>query len=195
MAAFGVATLVGVGYVIGKKIIEKRREEEDLFFEFDGDYDDLMGEDGIDVEVFIEDCDECKAGKECKGNYGDKIKDAALFAVGAFKTGADKFGETIQDIKSKDMVKKGEQTIDAVKETSGNIKNDIKREVEDLKCMVASINDEQAPNEKVEDLFESAINAGEAAAGAVADAAEAVVDAVTDKVADVADALKDEDEI
>jgi hypothetical protein len=40
------------------------------------------------------------------------------------------------------MVSKGEQTVGAVKETGGNIKNDIKREVEDLKCMVAAINEE-----------------------------------------------------
>jgi hypothetical protein len=149
MAAFGVATLVGVGYVIGKKIAQKMREdEEDLYdIEFDGldDLEGLMDEDGIDVGVYVKEC------KECKEGYSDKIKKASLFAVGAIKTGADKFGETIQDIKSKDMVKKGEETVHAMKETGDNIKNDIKREVEDLKCMVKSINEED--NDNGDELF------------------------------------------
>ena len=144
-AAFGVATLVGVGYIIGKKITEKRRDEED-FFDFEG---------------FDEDCNCCDCetdvGVYAKESYGDKIRKASLFAVGAIKTGADKIGETISDIKNKDMVKKGEKTVEAVKDAGGNIKNDIKRDIEDLKSMVASIGDDIKDDftDAADDLFES----------------------------------------
>jgi gas vesicle protein len=147
VAAFGIAALVGVGYVIGKKVLEKRRLDEEFYDldDFGDDIDSLANEDGIDVGVYA------------KQGYG-KIKKASLFAVGAIKTGADKIGETICDIKTKDMIKKGEQTMDAVKETGGNIKNDIKRDIEDFKSMVSSINDEEntADSDLTEDLFEQA---------------------------------------
>jgi len=139
--ALSVAALVGAGYLIGKKLTEKKMCEDD-FYELD-DLDDLANEDGIDVGVYT------------RTNYGDKIKKASLFAVGAIKTGADKIGETISDIKTKDMVKKGEKTVEAVKEAGDNIKNDIKRDIEDLKSMVASINDEEKAANS-DDLFESA---------------------------------------
>jgi galactitol-specific phosphotransferase system IIB component len=64
------------------------------------------------------------------------------------------------------MIKKGEQAMDAVKETGGNIKNDIKREVEDLKCMVAAINedsDEKEQSVKSEDLFATSTTAADSA--------------------------------
>jgi len=156
MAAFGIATLVGIGYVIGKKMSDKRKAEED-FLDFD-DFDD---------DDLYDDTDVCIGGKEQTDGYGNKIKKASLFAVGAIKTGADKIGECVQDIKTKDMVKKGEKTFDAVKDAGGNIKNDIKRDIEDLKGAVASIGDEEGSDidsisdatrvvaDEVKDLFES----------------------------------------
>ncbi|MCL1902991.1 MAG: hypothetical protein FWF94_01070 [Oscillospiraceae bacterium] len=149
-AAFGVATLVGVGYIIGKKVIEKRNGEDD-FYEFDAsdNFDEAdegeNNEDGENPDVYAK-----AKGKE----YGEKIRKASMFAVGAIKTSADKLGETISDIKSKDMVKKGEQTVDAVKETGENIRNDIKRDFEDFKGMVSSIEEDV----KESDLFETAEN-------------------------------------
>jgi len=146
LAAFGVAALVGVGYVIGKKIVAKRRLEDEF-----GDFDGLDEFDELD--------DETDVGVYAKTNYGEKIRKASLFAVGAIKTGADKIGETINDIKTKDMAKKGEQTVEAVKDAGGNIKNDIKRDIEDLKSMVASINDELKSDvgaSNADDLFENA---------------------------------------
>ncbi|MCL1831977.1 MAG: hypothetical protein FWG45_03585 [Oscillospiraceae bacterium] len=147
VATFGVAALVGAGYVIGKKLTEMKQDE--WFDEFDDldDLEGLMDEDG--VEIYVKECADCGG----KGKYKDKIKKASYFAAGVVKTSADKFGETIQDIKSKDMVKKGEETFDAVKETGSNIKSDIKREVEDLKTMVASINDDAEQEAKGDDLF------------------------------------------
>jgi len=149
IAAFGLAALVGAGYVIGKKLIEKARDEEEFF-----DLDELSDE---ELEDLINDDDpDVFAGT--KESFGDKCKKASLFAVGAIKTGADKLGETIQDIKTKDMVKKGEATVSAVKETGDNIRNDIKRDIEDLKDMVSSINDDiddmaEATADDIKDLF------------------------------------------
>ncbi|MDR0197814.1 MAG: hypothetical protein LBI36_06315 [Oscillospiraceae bacterium] len=120
-AVFGVATLVGVGYVVGRKVFEKKK-------------DDAPSEE--EPRVFV------------KESYKDKLRKGGLFAVGAIKTGADKAAETIKDIRTKDMVKKGEETVGAVKEASENIKKDI----EDLKNMVSSINEEEAG--KADDLFE-----------------------------------------
>ncbi|MCL1882015.1 MAG: hypothetical protein FWF76_07560 [Oscillospiraceae bacterium] len=163
VAAFGVAALVGAGYVIGKKIIEFQKEkceEEDELFgfneydeysgsEFDGmgDFDnmrDILNEDGIDASVYARGRASRMRGKN--GDYGKKIKKASLFAVGAIKTGADKFGETIQDIKSKDMVEKGKSAVEAVKQVGGNVKNDIKKEVEELKDVVNTLKKEDDSN-------------------------------------------------
>jgi hypothetical protein len=141
IAVFGAAALVGIGYVIGKKVIEKKKEREE-FYDMN-DFDDLDDEEDIDLGVYA------------KESYGSRFRKAGLFAVGAIKTGADKIGETIQDIKTKDMVKKGEQTVGACKETGENIKNDIKRDLNDLKDMVASIDDEEDEKSQADDLFDS----------------------------------------
>jgi len=130
-AAFGVAALVGVGYVIGKKIFEKK----------DNNADDIIPPESEEYN------EEPKVYASARERYEAKIRKASLFAVGAIKTSADKLGETIRDIKTKDMVKKGEETMEAVKEAGENIKKDI----EDLKSMVSSINDEEAA--QADDLF------------------------------------------
>jgi len=136
VAAFGIATLVGVGYVIGRKVLEKKQMEDDF-----GDINDIIEDDEDDEPIIY-----------AKQSYSDKFRKGAMFAVGAIKTGADKFGETIQDIKTKDMIRKGEATMDAVKETGENIKNDIRKDIDDLKNMVSSINDDVTAN--AEDLFD-----------------------------------------
>jgi len=135
-AVFGVATLVGVGYVIGKKVFDKKKDDDD-------DRDDVIPADPAET-----DGEEPKVYASAKERYEAKIRKASLFAVGAIKTSADKLGETIRDIKTKDMVKKGEETMDAVKEAGDNIKKDI----EDLKSMVSSINEEEAA--RADDLFD-----------------------------------------
>lgn len=163
LAAFGVAALVGVGYVIGRKVLENKRAQEE-FYDL-SDMDEVCDEDG-----------ECDVYAKSKSKeYGDKIRKASLFAVGAIKTSADKVGETITDIRTKDMVKKGEETIDAVKETGENIKNDIKRDLEGLKDMVSAMEDEVEES----DVFE---------------AVEDVVDAVDDIKDDIKDAFKNTEE-
>jgi gas vesicle protein len=162
IAAFGIAALVGAGYIIAKKVIEKRQMEEDFydFSDTDENYDD---DEEPDVAVYG------------KTNYSDKIRKASLFAVGAIKTGADKIGETFNDIKTQDMVKKGEQTFGAIKETGGNIKNDIKRDIEDLKSMMNSVDDDVQSAES--DLFETVNGVG---------------DEIADTVGNIANDIKDE---
>ena len=136
VAAFGLAALVGAGYVIGKKILEKRRDDEE-FFELDG-----LPDEELEALINEGDDDETDVIAGGKASISGKIRNASLFAVGAVKTGAEKLAETVQDIRSKDMVKKGEATMTAVCEAGDNIKNDIKRDIEDLKSSISSIEDE-----------------------------------------------------
>jgi hypothetical protein len=52
-----------------------------------------------------------------------------MFAVGAIKTGADKIVEGINDIRSQDMVKKGEKTVCDAKEAAGDFVGELKEKV------------------------------------------------------------------
>ena len=99
----GGAALVGIGIYLSKKYGTKCEDDESVIY------------------------------AEGKESYGEKLHKASLFAVGAIKTGADKIAEGIKDIRSQDMVKKGEETIVQAKDFAGDI-------VEDLKDMAVSIN-------------------------------------------------------
>ena len=103
-----IAAFAGLGYYIGKKIIEnKEKQEQPKAF----------------AEVKQETC-------------GDKVRKASMFAVGTLRTTADKIAEGINQVATGDMVKKGEETVEQVKET----KDEIKKEIADLKNLVTSIN-------------------------------------------------------
>lgn len=121
----GAATLVGVGVYVGKKLIETK-----------------------------ENTDESVVIAESKETYGDKFHKASMFAVGAVKTSADKIAEGIKEIKSADMVKKGEETIEQAKEATEQIKKDI----EDLKNMVVSINVSVENSEDKKENDESSVD-------------------------------------
>ena len=159
MLAFGAAVLVGAGYVIGKKIMEKKKLDD--FYDYDGFEDVEVEFDEEDLEDVC-DCEECDPDVTAcvkESRIGDKLRKASMFAVGAIKTGADKLGETVNEIKTADMIKKGEQTVGAVKETGESIKTDIKRDIEDLKATVDAVKSEpKEPKEfgSAEDLFENA---------------------------------------
>ena len=105
-----IASVAGIGYYVGKKVIEKRNAEPKAF-----------------TEVKIE-------------KTGDKVRKASMFAVGTLKTTADKIAEGINQVKNEDMVKKGEQTIEQVKDTTESIKTEIGNEINTLKNLVTSIN-------------------------------------------------------
>ena len=86
----GLAALTGVGFYVGKKIFEKKKNEETAHvFESDS-------------EIFVE---------EKHSTPKEKLQKASLFAVGALKTGTEKFKEGIDEIINSDMIAKGEATV------------------------------------------------------------------------------------
>lgn len=56
-----------------------------------------------------------------------------MYAVGTIKTTADKISEGIKQVKSEDMVKKGEETVEHIKETGESFKTQVKDTAENLK--------------------------------------------------------------
>ena len=99
-AIVGIAALAGIGYYVGKKVIEKRNAEEEERAQH-------IFED--DSEVFVE---------EKHSTPKEKLQRASMFAVGAIKTGTEKFKEGIDDIINKDMVSLGEETYAKTKEAA-----------------------------------------------------------------------------
>ena len=82
-----------------------------------------------------------------KRSAGDRVRRASMYAVGTIKTTADKISEGIKQVKSEDMVKKGEETVEQLKDTTDGIKeqvieatNEIKEDIKDIKNLVTSIN-------------------------------------------------------
>lgn len=109
-ALLALAGTAGVGYLVYKKVNEQR-EVEEAFSEY-------------------------KETQKEKKN-GGKVRRASMYAVGTIKTTADKISEGIKQVRTEDMVKKGEETLEQmknttdsfkgkVKESTGNIKNSIK---------------------------------------------------------------------
>lgn len=152
----GVAALAGIGYYVGKKVFEKKKTEE-------ADRAEKIALGELDEsEVFVE---------EKHSSPKEKLQKASLFAVGAIKTGTEKFKEGIDEIINSDMVTKGETTMGEVKEfaadkkekagafvadkkekavnLANDAKNNIKNEIDNLKNMVTSIN--TAPGEADEE--------------------------------------------
>ena len=102
-AFVGLAALAGVGFYVGKKLIEKNAAERE------------QRENSIDEsEVFVE---------ERHSTPKEKIQKASLFAVGAIKTGTEKFKEGLDEIINNDMVAKGEDTVAKTKEFAKETKD------------------------------------------------------------------------
>lgn len=112
-ALIAIASVAGIGYYVGKKILDKKNEETKAY-----------------TEVKEE-------------SAGEKVRKASMFAVGTIKTTADKIAEGINQVKTDDMVKKGEETMDQVKDSASNLKNGIGNEINNLKNLVTSINKNQ----------------------------------------------------
>ncbi|MBQ8613705.1 MAG: hypothetical protein IJ416_05765, partial [Ruminiclostridium sp.] len=168
-AILSVAALAGVGYYVGKKVFEKKKAEE-----ADRAEKIALGE-MDESEIFVE---------EKHSSPKEKIQKASLFAVGAIKTGTEKFKEGIDEIINSDMVSKGETTVSEVKvyasekkEQAGafvsekkeqavnfatETKNNIKNEIDNLKSMVTSINTApgEADEEEIIDATASCTEAG-----------------------------------
>ena len=116
-ALLALASVAGAGYYVYKKMNEKK----------------------TDTTAYTE-------YKE-KRTAGDRVRRASMYAVGTIKTTADKISEGIRQVKSEDMVKKGEETVEQLKGTTGEIKehviettNGIKEEIKEIKNLVTSIN-------------------------------------------------------
>lgn len=102
-ALLALAGTVGIGYLVYKKMTEKK-ENTSAYTEY----------------------------KE-ETRKGGKIHRASMYAVGTIKTTADKISEGIKQVKSEDMVKKGEETIEQLKETGENFKEQVKETTGNLK--------------------------------------------------------------
>lgn len=116
-ALLTLAGVAGIGYYIYKKMNEKK----------------------TDATAYTE-------YKE-KRSAGDRVRRASMYAVGTIRTTADKISEGIKQVKSGDMVKKGEETVEQIKGASGGIKehvieatNGLKEEIKEIKNLVTSIN-------------------------------------------------------
>lgn len=102
-----VAALAGLGYYVGKKVFDKKKADEAIRAEriANGEIDES--------ELFVE---------ETHSSPKEKLQRASLFAVGAIKTGTEKFKEGIDEIINADMVSKGETTMTEVKEFAADKK-------------------------------------------------------------------------
>ena len=205
-ALVGLAALAGVGFYVGKKLLEKNAAEKE---QRERDFDES--------EVFVE---------EKHSTPKEKIQKASLFAVGAIKTGTEKFKEGIDEIINKDMVAKGEDTVAKTKEFAKETKDktvefakdakdktvnfakdageSLKGEIENLKNMVSSINvtaaeqqdvveAEPVEEEPAEDLSAVAEEtAEEADSEPVEDEETVAVETVAEEAAEEAPAEQDE---
>lgn len=104
-ALLALASTAGIGYLVYKKITETK-EVEAAYTEY--------------------------KEKEEPHKEG-KVRRASMYAVGAIKTTADKISEGIQQVKSEDMVKKGEEQVEKIKANSAAIKERIKEKSETVK--------------------------------------------------------------
>ena len=202
----GIAALAGVGFYVGKKLLEKNAAEKE---QRERDFDES--------EVFVE---------EKHSTPKEKIQKASLFAVGAIKTGTEKFKEGIDEIINKDMVAKGEDTVAKTKEFAKETKDktvefakdakdktvsfakdageSLKGEIENLKNMVSSINvtaaeqqdvvEAEAAEEPAEDLSAVAEETAEEADSEPVEDEEQVAEEapVAEEAAEEAPAEKDE---
>lgn len=182
-AIVGLAALAGVGYYVGKKVFEKKKADRENY---------------IEPEVFVE---------ERHSTPKEKFQKASLFAVGAIKTGTEKFKEGIDEIINNDMVSKGEETVNSAKETvletkdkAVNIAKDtgsaIKGEIENLKNMVTSINtgageaeEETIDPAEASEAAEEAQSAEEAAPAAEETAPASEEPAPADEISEAADEI------
>ena len=95
-ALLALAGTVSVGYLVYKRMTEKKE----------------------DTSAYTEYKEEIQKG--------GKLHRASMYAVGTIKTTADKISEGIKQVKSEDMVKKGEETVELIKETGESFKEQVK---------------------------------------------------------------------
>lgn len=107
-AILALASTAGIGYLVYKKMNEKK-ENTSAYTEYK---------------------------EETSNSKSGKIRRASMYAVGTIKTTADKISEGIKQVKSEDMVKKGEETIEQIKETGESFKEQVKETAGSLRDQV-----------------------------------------------------------
>ncbi len=105
-ALLALASAAGIGYLVYKKMNEEKE----------------------DVEAYTE-----YREKEEPHKKGGKVHRASMYAVGTIKTTADKISEGIKQVKSEDMVEKGEKTVEQLKENTVAIKERVKEGADNVK--------------------------------------------------------------
>ncbi len=101
-----LAGTAGIGYLVYKKMNDKKE----------------------DIEAYTE-----YTEREEPHKTGGKVHRASMYAVGTIKTTADKISEGIKQVKSEDMVEKGEKTVEQIKESSAAIKERVKESADNVK--------------------------------------------------------------
>jgi hypothetical protein len=144
----GATVLTGLGFYIGNKIREKDEYEDSVVF-----------------------AEEKTKDKE---TYGKKVQKASLFAVGALKTGIDKVAEGLREIQKADMIGRGQETVESVKEKAENLKG----EIENLKEKLSSI--KFTAKNAAEDVKDEFGDTFEYSKNVVREAAEDVKNTATD---------------
>ena len=175
-ALVGFAALAGVGFYVGKKLIEKRNAEEEERAQHI--YED-------DSELFVE---------EKHSTPKEKLQKASMFAVGAIKTGTEKFKEGIDDIINNDMVSKGEETFAKTKETAAEAKDKAVNFAKDAKEKTVDFAKNAGENikEGIDNIKSKVTQQAEDAGDAGAELADAIkkdVDDLTDKAVDMAEEM------
>lgn len=112
-ALLALAGTAGVGYLVYKKMNEKR-EITEAYSEF---------------------------REREKPVKNGKVHRASMYAVGTIKTTADKISEGIKQVKSEDMVKKGEETIEQMKTATGGFKEQVKEVTGNIKSELKDTTD------------------------------------------------------
>ncbi len=134
-----VAALAGLGYYVGKKVFDKKKAEE-------ADRAEKIANGELDEsELFVE---------ETHSSPKEKLQRASLFAVGAIKTGTEKFKEGIDEIINSDMISKGETTMTEVKEFAADKKEKTAAFVAEKKEQTAAFVAEK--KEQTGELFNNA---------------------------------------
>lgn len=166
-ALVNIAILAGVGFYVGKKLIEKRNAEE-------AERAQHVYED--DSDVFVE---------ERHSTPKEKLQRASLFAVGAIRTGTEKFKEGIDDIINNDMVSKGEATVAETKgkaaETKDKAVNFAKTTTENIKSGIDNIKNKVI--KKADEVID------ETGAEDLADAIEKDVDELANQAVNMAEEI------
>ncbi|MDR0821949.1 MAG: hypothetical protein LBN40_05760 [Oscillospiraceae bacterium] len=123
-ALVGIAALSCGAYLTYKKLIADKRESDD----------------------------ESIIYAEGSRKLSDKVRRASMYAVGAVKTEANKLAEGFEEIKNADMIQRGEETLDVVKEKTEYLK----KELDELKNLIASLADggKDDEDDDLDDEFE-----------------------------------------